>query len=244
MNKDARDDLFARPRDLAEPFRFDESVARVFPDMVGRSVPGYRQLVDLIGLLGARFLRSGTRGYDLGCSLGAVTFSLLEHARGSDFDLIAVDKAPAMVRALAERLRGRGQAQRVGTVCGDLAAVRIENASLVVMNLTLQFIPPDERLDLLVRIREGLVPGGALILSEKVCAADKTEQALLTGLHEDFKRANGYSELEISQKRAVLEQVLIPDTREGHLARLSAAGFGWTAQWFQCLNFVSFVAWT
>lgn len=244
MSDERRDDLFARPRDRAEPFRFDESVARVFPDMVGRSVPCYGELVELTGLVGARFLRSGTRVYDLGCSLGAASLSLLAQAHSSNFDLVAVDKAPAMTDALAERLRGRDRAARVRIVCADLGSVLIENASLVVMNLTLQFIPPQERLALLTRIRAGLVPGGALILSEKVGVRDKVEQALFTELHEDFKRINGYSELEIGQKRAALERVLVPDTKERHMERLGAAGFTQVSQWFQCLNFVSFVAWT
>ena len=239
-----QDDLFARPRDRTEPFRFDESVARVFPDMVGRSIPCYGELVELTGLLGARFLHRDSRVYDLGCSLGAVAFSLLAQAGRSDFELIAVDNAPAMTSALGERLRSRDLAARVQILCADLGAVRIERASLVVMNLTLQFIPPPERLALLTGIRAGLVPGGALILSEKLRSRDAREQALLTELHEDFKRANGYSELEIGQKRAALERILIPDTREQHLERLRAAGFGQVMQWFQCLNFASFVAWT
>jgi len=244
MNHDRYDDLFARPRERTEPFRFDASIAHVFPDMVGRSVPCYGELVELTGLLGARFLRRHTRVYDLGCSLGAATFSLLAQANCSEVEMIAVDKAPAMTSGLAERLRDRDPAARVMVVCADLGSVRIERASLVTMNLTLQFIPPDERLGLLSRIRAGLSRGGALILSEKLCAQDPGEQALFTAVHEDFKRANGYSELEISQKRAALERVLIPDTREQHLARLRSAGFTQVVQWFQCLNFASFVAWT
>jgi tRNA (cmo5U34)-methyltransferase len=229
---------------MSEPFRFDEAVTRVFPDMVARSVPCYGELADLTGLLGARFLRPGTRGYDLGCSLGAVTFSLLEHARTSDFDIVAVDKAPAMTRALEERLRGSARAEQVEVLCADLSSVCFENASLAVLNLTLQFIPPEERPALLRRIREGLVPGGALILSEKLRSEDSSEQTLLTEVHEDFKRASGYSELEISQKRMALERVLIPDTCADHRNRLRNAGFRHVVQWFQCLNFVSFVAWT
>jgi tRNA (cmo5U34)-methyltransferase len=239
-----RDEIFAEPRATPKPFRFDESVVRVFPDMVRRSVPCYRELVDLTGLMGAQFLLPGSRAYDLGCSLGAVTFSLSRHSQCADLELIAVDKAPAMVRALADRMGPRELPSPVIPVCADLESVRIERASLVVLNLTLQFVPPRQRLPLLTRIREGLAPGGALILSEKVRFEDVFEQALLTQVHEGFKRANGYSELEISQKRAALEQVLIPDTPEIQRERLDAAGFGQVMQWFQCLNFMSYVAWT
>jgi tRNA (cmo5U34)-methyltransferase len=243
MSNGGRDELFAEPRALIEPFRFDAQVASVFADMVGRSVPGYRELVELTALVGARFVRPGTRAYDLGCSLGAVSVALLASTPGVACDIVAVDKAPAMVDAFGRRLSGVPQAGRIRPVCADLESVSIADASLVVLNLTLQFIPPDRRPDLLCRIRAGLVPGGALVLSEKTRPEDPAEQALLTALHEDFKRARGYSELEISQKRAALERVLIPDTPEQHLERLRAAGFPRVVRWFQCLNFVSFLAW-
>ncbi|MEA3274184.1 MAG: carboxy-S-adenosyl-L-methionine synthase CmoA [Pseudomonadota bacterium] len=244
MDKDAKDDLFSRHRDAGAGFRFDNAVARVFPDMVRRSVPCYPQLVELTGLLGERFIRPGTRCYDLGCSLGAVTLSIMERVPEPTCQFVAVDNSPAMVAALAGRLRGTPARERVNAVCADLSSVRIENASLVVLNLTLQFIRPDRRLGLLSDIRRALVPGGALILSEKIRAADPEADRLLTVLHEDYKRARGYSELEISRKRAALDQVLIPDDLELHQERLHRAGFRRSLRWFQCLNFVSFLAWT
>jgi tRNA (cmo5U34)-methyltransferase len=244
VSGDDRDDLFARPRPASEPFRFDASVARVFPDMVSRSVPCYRQLVELTGLLGARFVQTDSRCYDLGCSLGAVTFSLLEQAPDTDYRVIAVDSSAAMVSALADRLRWCAVSERVSPVCADLASVRIRDASLVVLNLTLQFVSPERRQDLLCEIRRGLLPGGALILSEKIVATDPQERRLLTALHEDFKRANGYSALEISQKRAALERVLTPDAPEVLAERLQRAGFDQQIRWFQCLNFISLLAWT
>jgi tRNA (cmo5U34)-methyltransferase len=244
MDDHPKDDLFSRPRDAADRFRFDEAVARVFPDMVRRSVPGYEQLVDLTGLIGRRFIRPDTRVYDLGCSLGATTLSLVGQASGERCEFIALDNSPAMVEALAARLRDQGTRGRVHVVCADAGSVAIENASLVVLNLTLQFIAPRRRLALLRRIRRGLVPGGALILSEKIRPSEPAEDRLLRVLHEDFKRANGYSELEISRKRAALERVLIPEDPGRHLQRLQEAGFAHGARWFQCLNFVSFLAWT
>jgi tRNA (cmo5U34)-methyltransferase len=244
MSGSGKDDLFAAPREPVPPFRFDAEVARVFADMASRSVPGYGQLVELTGLVGARFLRPGTRGYDLGCSLGAVSLALVERTAGLACEVVAVDKAPAMVSALAACLRGVPAAERIRPVCADLGSVRIADASLVVLNLTLQFIPPDERVALLRRIRAGLLPGGALILSEKIRSDDPAEQTILTALHEDFKRANGYSELEIGQKRTALERVLIPDTPQRLQARLAEAGFRQVVRWFQCLNFVSLLAWT
>jgi tRNA (cmo5U34)-methyltransferase len=122
--------------------------------------------------------------------------------------------------------------------------VPIEGASVVILNLTLQFLPPADRLGLLRRIRSGLVPGGALILVEKTRLPEGQAGRHLAGLYDDFKRAQGYSELAIAGKRAALERVLIPDSIETHESRLAAAGLaGWT-RWYQACGFVAWLAWT
>ena len=116
--------------------------------------------------------------------------------------------------------------------------VTLEEASVVVLNYTLQFIPVGERDSMIRRIAEGMLPGGVLILSEKLAMPDD----LFTGLHHAFKQANGYSELEVSQKRTALENILVPESAQAHLERLKAAGFARAEQWFQCLNFGAFLA--
>jgi tRNA (cmo5U34)-methyltransferase len=132
----------------------------------------------------------------------------------------------------------------VRALCADIRELAVGNASLVVLNLTLQFIEPRQRLDLLRRIRRGLNPGGALILSEKVRLDAAQQQRRMDAMQQAYKRAQGYSELEISQKRSALERVMRPDTLQTHRRRLRRAGFSDCVQWFQCLNFVSFLAWT
>ena len=124
----------------------------------------------------------------------------------------------------------------------DILALEFQPASLVALNFTLQFIAPEQRLELLTRIRQALLPGGALILSEKLRFADEVEHELLGELHLAFKRANGYSELEIAQKRSAIENVMKPDSLEQHRERLLAAGFSKVVPWFQCLNFASLIA--
>ena len=243
MSPDNKDSLYTEPLPVIEAFRFDEAVARVFPDMIERSVPGYATLVGMIGLLARELLRSGSRCYDLGCSLGAVSYAVAQAARGADVRIVAVDNAPAMIERLDRRLRSEPPGLPVRTLCADILDVDIEDASLVVLNLTLQFIAPEQRLGLLRKIHAGLLPGGALILSEKTAFDAAREQQRVDGLQQAFKRARGYSELEISQKRAALERVLIPDTVAAHRQRLKQAGFGDCVQWFQCLNFVSLLAW-
>jgi tRNA (cmo5U34)-methyltransferase len=236
------DDLFDRPTTPVKPFEFDADVARVFPDMVRRSVPGYAELVGLTGLIARRVVKPGTRCYDLGCSLGAVTRELLLQTP-PDVTVVGVDASEAMIDGIRTRLAGVPGVERLVTVQGDLETVEITEAALVVLNLTLQFVPPERRDPLMARIRAGLVPGGMVVLAEKVEVPDSQGGHLLRTLHEDFKRANGYSELAISRKRAALERVLIPETIEIHERRFVEAGFVGHTRWFQNLNFVAWVAW-
>jgi len=234
------DRLFAQPRP-AGGFRFDDQVAEVFPDMLRRSVPGYAMMLDGIRLIAARHIQPGSRVYDLGCSLGAASLAAIEGAGHKDFTPIAIDNAEAMIAGCRERHAGlRPEPQ---WHCADLLESPVDNASLVMLNLVLQFIPLDRRGVLLQRIHNGLRPGGLLLLSEKIRFDDTVSDVLMTELHHDFKRAHGYSDLEIAAKRDALENVLIPETLSVHRQRLSQAGFTRIQCWFQCFNFVSLLAW-
>jgi tRNA (cmo5U34)-methyltransferase len=158
-------------------------------------------------------------------------------------DIVAVDSSQAMIARCRQFLAvGTNSEEPVRVVCADIMDVAIEDASVVVLNLTLQFIPLDERLPLIKRIYQGLKPGGVLILSEKIAFEEPGRQQFLDQLHQEFKLAQGYSELEISQKRTALEKVMIPETLACHRERLQEAGFDSSELWFQCLNFVSLVA--
>jgi len=238
-----QDVIYASPLDEIIDFSFDEKVVEVFPDMIQRSVPGYGTLISTIGILAARYAQAGSRCYDLGCSLGAVTLSMRQRITQPDCEIIAVDNSVAMIEQGQQLLNADKTATvPVQMICADIQDVIIENASVVVLNFTLQFIPVDERLALIKRIYGGLKPGGALILSEKLAFEDKESQQFLTDSHHDFKRNNGYSDLEISQKRTALEDVLIAETLNCHQQRLKEAGFGFSELWFQCFNFASIVA--
>lgn len=240
------DRLFAQPLAEVPDFVFNEDVVRVFPDMIKRSVPGYPTIVENIGVLAGQFAQPRTRLYDLGASLGAVTQALRRHVRSDGCQVIAVDNSPAMVERCREYLHAQDamfqELLPVEVIEADILALELQPASLVTLNFTLQFIPPERRLELLGNIRQALLPGGALILSEKLRFEDAAEHELLTELHVAFKRANGYSELEIAQKRSAIEKVMLPDSLEQHRERLLAAGFSKVLPWFQCLNFASLVA--
>ncbi len=235
------DTLYAAPRPEVTPFAFDAAVSAVFEDMINRSVPGYQTVLGMLGVFARRHVQPGSTVYDLGCALGASTLVMQRALHDVDCRLVAVDSAPAMVAACRSHCSARGRPP-VTVRCQDIRHTPVTDASLVVLNLTLQFLPPAERHPLLERIHAGLRPGGALVLVEKVCHEDPAVQDFHTELHHRFKKANGYSDLEISQKRAALEDVLVPETVERHVQRLRACGFREVRQWFSCLNFAALLA--
>ena len=229
-----------------EPFRFNWNVARVFPDMLRRSIPGYAASIEAIGSLAARYVRAGTTCYDLGCSLGAATLAMRQGIREPACRIVAVDSSPAMIarcrEIVAEDDRLNGPETEVDIVERDIRDISFANASMVVLNYTLQFIEPEDRRELLHAICAGLNDGGILVLSEKVVDESSDMESLLTDLHREHKRRNGYSTLEIARKRAALENVLIPETVAAHRSRLASAGFSRSAVWLRYFNFVSIVA--
>ena len=240
MSRDkSRDRVFARRLEDVRAFEFNAEVAEVFEDMIARSVPGYPLLLHLIGLYAALFVTPGSRVYDLGCSLGDATRSILAQTREIDCRLIAVDSAAAMIARARESATGT---DRVDWRCEDIRDTKIEQASLVVLNLTLQFLPPADRQSLLERIHRGLDAGGALVLSEKILLDDPLEQQRMNELHLAFKKTMGYSDLEISQKRSALENVLVPDHESRLAERLADAGFAEVYLCFRAFNFVSYLA--
>lgn len=242
MKKPGQDKLYSQPREAIADFVFDESVVRVFDDMISRSVPGYSTILSMIPVLLRKYIQPASRCYDLGCSLGAATLAMRHSINVPDVDIISVDNSPAMVSKCIDYIEHDSGRPPVKVICDDVANVTLESASFVVMNFTLQFIPENQRLALLENIYTGMNPGGALLLSEKICFDDDQQQAWMTELHHEFKKANGYSELEISQKRSALENVLRPESIDSHRQRLIKAGFSRVTAWFQCFNFVSFLA--
>ncbi len=235
------DNVYARTVGPPRAFEFDAQVADVFESMIERSVPGYHLFLDMISLLTEQFAIHHTNCYDLGCSLGASTLRIRQHLPET-CHVIGIDNSTAMVercRINVERDRSRASIEIREE---DLRHTVIENASIVVMNFTLQFIPEKDRSLILKHISDGLVDGGVLILCEKVSFNDTEQQTLLQNLHLAFKRFKGYSDLEISRKRAALENVLIPNTITEHRERLGYTGFDQVEPIVQCLNFIALLA--
>ena len=237
-----KDQIYSESMANIARFSFDAQVADVFTDMIERSVPGYRSIITMIETLTEHYAQPGSKLYDLGCSLGEATLSMRRGITAEGCGIIAVDSSESMVERCAKAMERDHNPTPIQTLCNDIREVDISDASVVVLNFTLQFIPPADRIRLLEKISAGMRPGGVLILSEKVIFEDQHLDELLFDIHHDFKRAHGYSDLEISQKRSALENVLIPETIPTHRNRLLQTGFTSVDVWFQCFNFMSMLA--
>lgn len=239
-----KDTLYALDSASSGPFEFTEEVARVFPDMLKRSIPGYAASIQGIGTLAASLVQADSRCYDLGCSLGAATRAMRRNITVEGCRIVAVDNAPAMVSRCREMLAADSKAgpAEVSVVQADLQDVEITRASMVVMNYTLQFLPLEQRPAMIHKIAKGMIPGGIFVLSEKVVDEDASVEETLVNLHHEFKRRNAYSDLEISRKRKALENVLVPETIGEHEQRLYDAGFSHVGIWLRYFNFISMLA--
>ncbi len=237
-----KDTLYKAVGDPVKPFEFNQRVAEVFPDMIERSVPGYPLTIAMLGVIASEYAQQYSNIYDLGCSLGAASEAIQQGLTIKECNIIAIDNSQAMIDSCRKTASQAEQKNKINFELGDVLQTKIENASLVVMNFTLQFIPVDKRDSLIKKIYQGLLPGGIFILSEKIVFDDDAENNTMSELHLHMKEMNGYDLLEIANKRDALEKVLIPETISTHLQRLNKAGFSKAFVWLKCFNFVSFIA--
>lgn len=236
----APDAMFAKPR-ARSPFQFDQEVVAVFDDMVSRSVPLYREIMPLVAHLLAQWVGPEELIYDLGCSTGTA-MAFLGHWLPGPLRFIGVDTSPAMLAQATEKLQAYRDKHSIQLVQHDLATVRLDPAAAMLCQYTLQFVPVMQRLEVLTRCRESLRENGLLILSEKLRVGDARLHETMTEIYETFKQQQGYSQTEIAQKRAALENVLVPMTANEIEKLLLRAGF----QHVECMgrwnNFATFVA--
>jgi tRNA (cmo5U34)-methyltransferase len=242
MHSSEPDLIFSSKKNQIKDFTFDAQVVEVFTDMITRSVPGYNTIIDTIGRISQQYVKDNTNIFDLGCSLGSATLAIKQNITAQGCKIIGVDNSKAMVERCKMHVNAFKGDTQVEIVEGNILDCDINNASMAVLNFTLQFIEREQRQEMITKISAGLNPGGILILSEKISDSDDVCSDLLVDLHHNFKRANGYSELEIAQKRTALENVMRTDSLETHISRLKNAGFSHVTPWFQCFNFMSLMA--
>ena len=239
-----RDEIFARPLPKVDDFHFGAETATVFDDMLPRSVPFYDEIQRMIGELVADFVAPGTVIYDLGCST-ATTFLEIAKALPRDLEtrFVGIDSSEEMLGIARAKLAESAFPWPCDLRCGDMnLGVQINDASVVLMVLTLQFIRPLYRESLVRSIHEGLADNGCVILVEKVLGEDSTFNRLFIKHYYEMKRRNGYSDLEIAQKREALENVLIPYRLEENRDLLKRQGFRQVDVFFKWYNFCGILA--
>jgi tRNA (cmo5U34)-methyltransferase len=239
-----RDQIFGKTTNRSSDFEFNAEVAEVFDDMVVRSVPLYVEQQYMIRELARKFWIPGTAVYDLGCSTATTLIQLCDDL-DSSAELVGYDNSLPMLEQGKSKLRKCGFEHRVdlrfANLNEDLSELSLQNASVVVMCWTLQFIRPLLR-DRLVRwIYDGLVENGVLIATEKILTNSTHTNRYFIDLYYDFKARNGYSQQEIQCKREALENVLIPYRLEENLEMFRRNGFGTVETFFQWYNFAGFL---
>ena len=239
-----RDTIYADPLAETGLFAFDDSVARVFPDMIKRSVPGYTTIVTMTGLLAGKYAIAGSTQYDLGCSLGASTLAMRQNIQQAGCHIIAVDNSSLRCwNAAGQIIATDTHDTPVSLTCSDLQDVALLKTprwwcstlrcNSFRANCATRSSAQSTRAD---------YPVVSWCYRRKVTFEDPHLDELNIDLHHQFKRANGYSELEVARKRSALENVLLPETLKQHKQRISSAGFSSCDVWFQCFNFASLVA--
>jgi len=237
-----KDHVFKEEIKTAADFKFGSTVANVFDDMVNRSVPFYGEIQRMIAELAADHAKPGTDVYDLGCATGTTLIGM-NTSVSDDIRFIGIDDSPEMLNKCRNKLKEAGFKRPFELRVADLNnSVEITNASVVVLCLTLQFIRPIHREKLLKSIFDGMQSGGVLILVEKILAEDSVFNREFINYYYNYKRRNQYSEMEISQKREALENILIPYKLSENITLLRDLGFENCEVFFKWYNFSGLIA--
>ncbi len=226
-------------KEITKQFEFDEEVASVFDDMLNRSVPFYKEMQRLTINFALKFLEENDKVYDLGCSTASTLIELSKHS-SSKLELIGIDNSEAMLARARKKCKAFGV--DVKLINDDLHNISYDNAKLIISNYTLQFIRPLQREKLVKKIYDSLKDKGIFIFCEKVISSNKTLNKQCIDEYYSFKKAQGYSEFEIAQKREALENVLIPYTEEENKKMILDAGFNHCETLFRWVNFAAFIA--
>jgi len=236
------DKVFKEEINTVADFKFGSTVANVFDDMVSRSVPYYGEMQRMIAELAADYAKPGTDVYDLGCATGTTLIGM-NTAVPKDIRFIGIDDSPEMLDKCQVKLIEADFSRPFELRVADLnSTVEITNASVVVLCLTLQFVRPIYREKLLKSVFDGLESGGVLILVEKVLAEDSVFNREFIKHYYNYKRRNHYSDMEISQKREALENILIPYKLSENIAMLRDIGFDNCEVFFKWYNFSGLIA--
>ena len=239
-----KDQVFASTAARASDFEFNAEVAAVFDDMLVRSIPFYREQQSMIEQIARKFYVPGTVVYDLGCSTG-LTLVTIAKALGPDVQLAGYDFSGPMLDKARQRIAGAGLSRQIdlrrADFNTDLSGVELQNASIVTLCWTLQFVRPLWRDSLIQWIYRGMVKGGALICMEKIMTNSSDMNRYFIEFYYDYKSRNGYSKEEINKKREALENVLVPYRTDENFEMFRRNGFSTVETCFQWFNFAGYL---
>ncbi|MDD2464203.1 MAG: carboxy-S-adenosyl-L-methionine synthase CmoA [Desulfobulbus sp.] len=237
----SEDTLYATGK-IGEDFSFNDRVAEVFDDMLNRSIPYYRSVIEgMAQLLACRSQEQATI-YDLGCSTGTTLLELCRRLPTDQFHFVGIDNAPAMLEKARKKSTMFSKNTLISFHEDDITTCPLPDATAVICNYTMQFLRPMTRLAFVKRIYAALPEDGMFFLSEKTISHAKQLNRDFIDIYHHFKRQQGYSELEIAAKREALENVLIPFSLDENIALLKDAGFAEIEPYFKWFNFAALVA--
>ena len=236
-----RDNLFEQ-KSGRNDFSFNHRVAEVFDDMLARSVPCYHQVIDMSGRILAEFLQKKDHVIDLGCSTGSTLLELARYLEAQELRFTGIDNSRAMIKKASLKAEMFGKQDSVGFEEKDILDLDVKDAGAFLLNYTLQFVRPMDRQRLTANLYQSLRPGGVMIISEKIIFHDSLINRSFIDFYLNFKKSQGYSEIEITRKREALENVLIPFSMDENIRMLRQAGFSTVEPFFQWFNFSSFLA--
>ncbi len=237
-----KDIVFRNPQKPAYDFKFNKEVATVFDDMVVRSVPFYEEMQRMIAELTKDFAVTGTNVYDLGCSTGTTMINL-DKILSEDIGFVGIDNSDEMLIKCEANLKEAGVQRKVAFENQDLnSTLELRNPSVVIFCLTLQFLRPLNREKILREICESLPENGAVILIEKILTEHSIFNRIFIDHYYEFKKRNGYDEIEIAKKRESLENVLVPYQLSENETLLKSCGFRFTEVFFKWYNFTGLIA--
>jgi tRNA (cmo5U34)-methyltransferase len=225
-----------------ERWAFDQSVTDVFPDMLRRSIPQYEVMRQAVFDIGCAFVKPHTAIVDLGCARGAALAPFITKF-GTFNQHLGIDVSQPMLAAARDQFAGEIAGGRVSFASLDLRSSYPQlMASLTLCVLTLQFTPVEHRQRILRDAWRHTVPGGAVVLVEKVLGDSADIGALMIHLYHEQKARNGYTAEEIECKRLSLEGVLVPVTARWNEDLLKTAGFNQIDCFWRWMNFSAWVA--
>ncbi|MDR1975829.1 MAG: carboxy-S-adenosyl-L-methionine synthase CmoA [Campylobacteraceae bacterium] len=232
-----KDRVFKQP--INKQFEFDETVASVFDDMLGRSIPFYTEVLNLVCELSLKYATKDSTITDLGCSTANTLLAIYKTAK-FPLRLVGIDNSEAMCLRARQKVKAYGA--DIELICGDIMEQNFGTNSVIIANYMFQFIRPPKRVELAKKIFEGLNKGGVCIFSEKIIYENKALNKKMIDLYLSFKKGQGYSDFEISQKREALENVLVPYTENENKEMMMEAGFSEVVSIFKYANFATFLA--